>query len=65
MAAYTVSLVADRLDGRLYLDEIRVGQGLSMRLHEQVERWAWEVNEVLHRSAGGKMISERSKKPKC
>ena len=65
VAAYTVSLLADRLDGRLDLDEIWVRQGLSMRLQEQVERWAREVNDVLHRSAGGKMISEWAKKPEC
>jgi len=27
--------------------------------------WAKEVNDVLHASAGGKMVSEWAKRPEC
>lgn len=65
VAAYTVSVLADRLGTRMDLDGIWARQDLSMRLQEQVVAWAGEVNDVLHRTAGGRMISEWAKKPEC
>lgn len=65
VAAYTVSVLADRLGRRMDLDGIWTRQDLSMRLQEQIEAWAREVNDVLHRTAGGRMVSEWAKKPEC
>jgi hypothetical protein len=31
----------------------------------QIAVWAKEVNEVLHESGGGKMVSEWAKRPEC
>lgn len=65
VAAYTVSVLANRLGARIDLDGIWLRQDVSSRLQEQIEVWAREVNDVLHRTAGGKMISEWAKKPEC
>ncbi len=65
VAAYTVAILSDRLDKRMDLDGIWIRQDLSMRLQDQIMAWAREVNDVLHRTAGGKMISEWAKKPEC
>lgn len=32
---------------------------------QQLRKWACEVNDVLHRSSGGRMISEWAKRPEC
>ncbi len=65
VAAYLVSLIADRLGGRLDLDRIWIQQDISPALKEQIKLWATEVNGVLHRTSKGKMISEWAKKPEC
>jgi hypothetical protein len=65
VAAYLVSLVADRLNHRIDLEKIWTRQDISPALRQQLQAWAIEVNDVLHRSSGGKMISEWAKKPEC
>jgi hypothetical protein len=40
-------------------------QSVSPELLSQITVWAREVNDVLHRTAGGRMISEWAKKPEC
>jgi len=65
VATYLVSLLADRLGDRIDLDRIWARQDISQELRQQLRVWANEVNDVLHRSAGGKMISEWAKKPEC
>jgi hypothetical protein len=65
VAAYVVSVVANRLGDRLDLDRIWLSQGISPRLQEQIQVWARKVNDVLHQSSGGRMISEWAKKPEC
>ena len=40
-------------------------QAISLQLQRQLATWAHEVNEALHRGAGGKMISEWAKKQEC
>lgn len=65
IAAYVVAVLANQLGDKLDLDMIWLKQGLSPQLQEQIQVWAREVNEVLHRSSGGKMISEWAKKPEC
>ncbi|WP_416211164.1 AIPR family protein [Nitrospirillum sp. BR 11828] len=65
VAAYTVSILADRLGPKIDLDGIWMHQDLSMQLQEQITTWAKGVNDVLHYSAEGKMVSEWAKKPEC
>ncbi|MFS2206521.1 AIPR family protein, partial [Variovorax sp. Varisp36] len=65
VTAYTVSLLAQQLGGLIDLDRIWNRQGASPELLDQTGVWAKEVNEVLHRTADGRMISEWAKKPEC
>ncbi|NOU14652.1 MAG: AIPR family protein [Methylococcaceae bacterium] len=65
VATYLVSLLADRLGERIDLDKIWLKQDISTALRSQLQTWAIEVNETLHRTSGGKMISEWAKKPEC
>ena len=65
VAAYVVSLLANRLGERMNLEEIWKRQSITQELVQQIQIWAKEVNEVLHQSAHGRMISEWAKKPEC
>ena len=65
VTAYTVSLTAEKLGGRIDLDRIWAKQAVSPELLGQIAVWAKEVNDVLHSSSGGKMISEWAKRPEC
>ncbi len=65
VTAYTVSLVAEKLGDRIDLDRIWTKQATSPELLAQIAVWAREVNDVLHASSGGKMISEWAKRPEC
>jgi hypothetical protein len=65
VAAYTVSILSNRLGARFDLDRVWTRQGVSQELLSQLSVWAREVNEVLHRTAGGRMVSEWAKKPEC
>ena len=65
VAAYVVALVANRLGARIDFDKIWKQQAISPELVQQIQIWAKEVDEVLHRSAQGRMISEWAKKPEC
>ncbi len=65
IAAYVVSVLSERIGDGLDLDKIWQQQALSARLQEQIQVWAREVNETLHASAGGRMISEWAKKAEC
>ena len=47
------------------LEKVWRSQGVSPQFVEQVEIWAREVNERLHETANGKMISEWAKRPEC
>lgn len=65
ITAYTVALVAMKLGQVIDLDKVWARQRLSAELLGQIANWAQEVNENLHRSAGGRMISEWAKRPEC
>jgi hypothetical protein len=65
VAAYTVSVLADRLGDRIDLDRVWTQQMPSPQLMAQIGTWAKEVNDVLSRTANGRMISEWAKKPEC
>lgn len=63
--AYTVSLVAEKLGDRIDLEKVWLRQGASPELLSQFTVWAREVNDALHATSGGKMISEWAKRPEC
>lgn len=65
IAAYLVSVFADKLGERIDLDRVWNQQDISKQLRQQLATWAVEVNEALHKSSGGRMISEWAKKPEC
>lgn len=65
ITAYTVSVTAKMLGERIDLDKIWSNQAVSHELLQQIETWARQVSDVLHETAGGKMISEWAKKPEC
>ena len=65
VSAYVVAVLADRLGDKIDLNRIWVNQGLSRELLMQISIWAKEVNDVLHRSAKKRMVSEWAKKPEC
>ena len=65
VAAYTVSLVSNRLGDRLDLETLWIKQDISSNMKKQIEAWAIEVNKVLHETSEGRMISEWAKKPEC
>jgi hypothetical protein len=65
IATYTISLVANRLGDRLDLDKIWLNQDLSPTFKNLIQSWAKEVNDVLHNTSEGRMISEWAKKPEC
>ncbi len=65
VAAYAVAVLADKLGDRIDLERIWAKQAGSPELMEQIATWAKEVNEVLHRTANGRMVSEWAKKPEC
>ena len=65
VAAYTVSVLANKIGDRLDLDRIWQEQGISETLREQVAVWAREANDTLHATADGRMISEWAKKEEC
>ena len=65
VAAYGIAVLVDKLGSRIDLDRVWLKQGGSPELMEQIATWATEVNEVLHRTASGRMVSEWAKKPEC
>jgi hypothetical protein len=65
VASYTVSVLSEKLGERIDLDLIWRNQDISPRLTAQITTWAREVNDVLHQTADGRMISEWAKKSEC
>ena len=65
VTAYTVALMAQKLGQRIDLSRIWEKQAVSPELLDQIGTWAKEVNETLHATSGGRMISEWAKKPEC
>lgn len=65
VTAYTVAVVAHSYRDAFDLDRVWRNQGVSYQFLEQVEIWVREVNERLHETANGKMISEWAKRTEC
>lgn len=65
VCAYLISLVANRMGKDINLEKIWKQQDLSTELRLHLQVWAVEVNNVLHETAQGRMVSEWAKKPEC
>lgn len=65
VAAYTVALLSRNHGDRFDLTRVWDRQSVSPELLGQLGIWAREVNEVLHRTAAGRMVSEWAKKSEC
>jgi len=65
VTAYTIALTAQKLGDRIDLDRIWAKQAVSPELLAQIATWAREVNDTLHATSGGRMISEWAKRPEC
>lgn len=65
VAAYTVGVIANSYGDAFDMEKVWLRQSVSLQFLEQVEIWAREVNDRLHETAKGKMISEWAKRPEC
>lgn len=65
VVVYTIAVVADNFGERFDFEKVWLRQGVSPEFLEQVQIWAREVNDRLHITAKGKMISEWAKRPEC
>jgi hypothetical protein len=65
VVAYTVAVLAKRFSDRVDLARVWERQSVSEELLNQLGVWAREVNNVLHDTASGRMVSEWAKKPEC
>lgn len=65
VAAYTVAVIATSWREAFDLEKVWRNQGVSQQFLEQVAIWVREVNDRLHETANGKMISEWAKRPEC
>ena len=65
VTAYTVAVVSLMLGDKISLDAIWQQQGISTELANQIVAWSDEVNDKLHRTANGRMLSEWAKKKEC
>jgi hypothetical protein len=65
VAAYVVAILSKVLGARIDLGMIWKNQGISNDLSQQILKWSTEVNQLLHDTSNGRMISEWAKKKEC
>ncbi len=65
VTAYTISVLSEKLGSRIDLNRIWEKQAVSPELMKQIATWAREVNDALHTTSGGRMVSEWAKRPEC
>jgi hypothetical protein len=65
VTAYTLAVLSEKLGARIDLDRIWAKQAVSPELMGQIAKWAKEVNDTLHATSGGRMVSEWAKRPEC
>jgi len=65
VAAYTVSLISQVYGKSFNHERVWSRQSISPQLVKQIEVWAREVNDRLHETANGRMISEWAKRQEC
>jgi len=65
VVAYLVSVLSNNIGHRIKLERIWEKQDISTELRHQLTTWAKEVNDILHHSSNGRMISEWAKRQEC
>jgi len=65
VATYVLALTSLGFGSNFDFERIWSRQGVSPELMSQIGIWAREVNEILHRTAAGRMVSEWAKRPEC
>jgi hypothetical protein len=65
VTVYTVALLSGRLRAHIDLDKIWAEQAMTPQAVAVAAAWAKQVDEALHRSAAGRMVSEWAKKEDC
>ena len=65
VTAYTVAILSQKLGARIDLDRVWARQAVSQELLAQIATWAKQVNDALHSTSGGRMVSEWAKRPEC
>jgi hypothetical protein len=65
VATYVISVIAAKIGDRVDFDRIWDRQSVSQEMLSLISTWAKEVNELLHRTATGRMVSEWAKKAEC
>ncbi|MGE8702573.1 MAG: AIPR family protein [Achromobacter sp.] len=65
VTTYTIAVLSEKLGARIDLDRIWNKQAASPELMSQIATWAKEVNEALHATSGGRMVSEWAKRSEC
>ncbi|QQB37132.1 AIPR family protein [Achromobacter deleyi] len=65
VTSYTIAVLSEKLGARIDLDRIWTKQAASPELMSQIAIWAKEVNDMLHATSGGRMVSEWAKRPEC
>lgn len=65
VTAYTVAIISKSAGDKFDLEKVWAKQSLSPELLAMIAIWSKEVNELLHRTASGRMVSEWAKKAEC
>lgn len=65
VTAYTVAIISKSAGDKFDFEKVWAKQSLSPELLEMIAIWSKEVNELLHRTASGRMVSEWAKKAEC
>ncbi len=65
VVVYTIAVIANNYGDKFDFEKVWLRQSVSAEFLEQVQIWAREVNNRLHETAKGKMISEWAKRAEC
>jgi len=65
VTTYLISILSENYGMKFNFNKVWLNQDISQQLKDQLKIWAIEVNEVLHQSAKGRMVSEWAKKNEC
>ena len=65
VVAYTMSILSRLIEDKINFELVWNNQSISKELKNMITTWADEVNEYLHLTANGRMISEWAKKEGC
>jgi len=65
ITAFTVAMLASRLNGQLSLELVWQRQDISQPLARQIQAWAEEVHALLQATKDGRSVAEWSKRVEC